>query len=350
MLGFNSKILRYNHKWLDKPGTPPPRLYRIRVRTNDGESPDISPARSTADFIEPVGNGVYDVFKYGDDLSKILWLSRNTEEIIEAEIDGVKNLTDAFSGCWNLKYVNDFDTSTVENMSGIFRECISLTETLDLNTSNVTNMHDMYMNCTGITTINQFDTSKATNMSGMFGYTRASSCPLLNTSSCTNMEAMFYASRITSLPLFDTSNVTNMWQFLAYNRYIEQVPAFDLHNVLVAQNMFRECTALKSLPDYNLSRCYDMVWMCYGCTSLTALPNFTIGTYPLPPYDFGIECKETFSGCTNVASGITRMYNKLAPAVMPGETPSPYSGCFYNCGSNTTAGAAELAQIPSDWK
>ena len=33
-----------------------------------------------------------------------------------------------------------------------------------------------------------------------------------------------------------------------------------------------------------------------------------------------------------------------------GHTPTNHKSTFYNCGRDTVTGAAELAQIPSDWK
>ena len=41
------------------------------------------------------------------------------------------------------------------------------------------------------------------------------------------------------------------------------------------------------------------------------------------------------------------LYNQLSTQTTP---PSSHSQTFYDCGSNTTTGSAELAQIPSDWK
>lgn len=54
-----------------------------------------------------------------------------------------------------------------------------------------------------------------------------------------------------------------------------------------------------------------------------------------------------FYGCTNVESGIIGTYNKFAAL---GAQVTNHDDCFENCGSNTVTGAAELAQIPSDWK
>jgi len=48
----------------------------------------------------------------------------------------------------------------------------------------------------------------------------------------------------------------------------------------------------------------------------------------------------------NVQSGALALYQQASSQDIP---PSQHSQTFYNCGSNTTTGAAELAQIPSDW-
>lgn len=54
-----------------------------------------------------------------------------------------------------------------------------------------------------------------------------------------------------------------------------------------------------------------------------------------------------FYNCTNVQSGALALYQQASTQTNP---PSKHNGTFSNCGSNTTTGAAELAQIPSDWK
>jgi len=54
-----------------------------------------------------------------------------------------------------------------------------------------------------------------------------------------------------------------------------------------------------------------------------------------------------FKGCTGVESGALALYQQASSQDIP---PTYHYQTFYNCGSNTTTGAAELAQIPSDWK
>jgi hypothetical protein len=54
-----------------------------------------------------------------------------------------------------------------------------------------------------------------------------------------------------------------------------------------------------------------------------------------------------FGYCNWVETGIIDTYNVLS-AKLTGS--SGHAGTFRNCGSSTTTGSAELAQIPSDWK
>jgi hypothetical protein len=56
--------------------------------------------------------------------------------------------------------------------------------------------------------------------------------------------------------------------------------------------------------------------------------------------------RRMFNDCLNVQSGALALYQQASTQTTP---PSEYYNTFYNCGSNTTTGAAELAQIPSSW-
>ena len=117
-----------------------------------------------------------------------------------------------------------------------------------------------------------------------------------NTTGITNMRQMFAAERpvdmsLTSVALFDTSSVTDMYK------------------------MFSECTLLTSIPLFDTSSATNMDYM--------------------------------FDYCRNVQSGALALYQQASSQANP---PSSHDRTFENCGSNTTTGAAELAQIPSDWK
>jgi surface protein len=75
------------------------------------------------------------------------------------------------------------------------------------------------------------------------------------------------------------------------------------------------------------------------CTSLTSIPLFNTSSVT--------NMSSMFDGCTNVQSGALALYQQASTQTTP---PSTHDQTFQNCGSSTTTGAAELAQIPSDWK
>ena len=113
-----------------------------------------------------------------------------------------------------------------------------------------------------------------------------------NTTGVTNMNHMFYACyRLTTVSLFDTSSVQNML------------------------GMFKECKALTSVPLFNT----------YSVTQISYM----------------------FDGCYNVETGALALYRRASTQANP---PSSHIKTFNGCGVNTTTGAAELAQIPEDWK
>lgn len=53
-----------------------------------------------------------------------------------------------------------------------------------------------------------------------------------------------------------------------------------------------------------------------------------------------------FYNCTQVQSGALALYQQASTQTTP---PTIYENAFWQCGSNTTTGAAELAQIPVAW-
>lgn len=176
---------------------------------------------------------------------------------------------------------------------GLLASSTNVTEVLGANTTGVTNMSYMCYGCTLLTTIPLFDTSSVTEMFGIFtSCSLLTTVPLLNTSSVTNMQSMFYGcSSLTTVSLFDTSSVTDM------------------------TSMFNGCSSLTVIPLFNTSSVTSMNNMCRNCS--------------------------------NVESGALALYNQASSQTTP---PSNHSFTFRGCGSNTTTGAAELEQIPSDWK
>ena len=169
----------------------------------------------------------------------------------------------------------------------------NIVEVLGANTTGITNMTGMFNFCTSLTTVALFDTSSVTDMHTMFNRcSLLTSVPLFDTSSVTNMQLMFYnCTSLTSVPLFDTSSVTNI------------------------EYMFNNCSSLTTVLLFNTSSVVFMAGM--------------------------------FENCKNVQSGALALYQQASTQANP---PSKHTGTFKNCGSDTTTGAAELAQIPEDWK
>lgn len=76
-----------------------------------------------------------------------------------------------------------------------------------------------------------------------------------------------------------------------------------------------------------------------NCTSLTYMPLLDVS---------GVnQCIQIFDGCVNIAGGIVDMYDALKVRC---SGVGDHGLAFRNCGINTTTGAAELSQIPADWK
>ena len=167
-----------------------------------------------------------------------------------------------------------------------------LLEVLGGNTTGVTDMFQLFMSCSGLTTVAVFDTS-----------------------SVTTTGAMFYGTAITTAPLYDLSSATT------------------------TSSMFSGCSSLTSVPLYNTGSVTNMARMFQGCSRLQTIPLFDTSS--------ATDMSSMFLSCNYVTSGSLALYQQASSQATP---PTSHSQCFYNCGSSTTTGSRELAQIPSDWK
>ena len=221
----------------------------------------------------------------------------------------VKTLVDSTNNIWDITYyTNDWFT--------LFHSNTDLLEVLGANTTNVTRMNHLFVKCSALSSVSLFDTTNVYDMQWMFGFCNSlSSVPLYDTSNVGNISHMFSnCTSLTSVPLFDTSNVGLMEGVFGGCGSLSSVPLFNTSKVVTMQNMFIG-TSLTSIPLFDTSKLQDMDWMFYGCG--------------------------------NVQSGALALYQQVSTQSIP---PSSHSQTFYNCGSNTQTGSAELAQIPSDWK
>lgn len=270
----------------------PPNTFR--VRTNDGNAPNKSNGATyeTATLVEGTSD-VYDIYKSGTDFSKLLIGGRNITEVLGANTTGITNMSYMFDTCTSLTTVPLFDTSSVTAMIQMFDDCYLLTAVPLFDTSNVTDMSFMFNTCQSLTNVPQFNTSSVTVMKSMF--------------------ARCY--KLTTVPLFDTSHVTDM------------------------NSMFYYCTVLTTVPLFDTSNATDMSYMFYNCQSLTSIPLFDTSSVTNMSY--------MFQYCYKVETGALALYQQASTHVI---APARHFYTFKDCGKNTTTGAAELAQIPSDWK
>ena len=166
-------------------------------------------------------------------------------------------------------------------------------------------------------TTDVYDVYKSgTSFYGLLSYsTNVTEVLGVNTTGITSLREMFsHCTSLTTVPLFDTSSITNTRSMFSNCTSLTTVPLFDTSSVSLMQNMFIYCSSLTTVPLFNTSSATNMGTM--------------------------------FQGCYNVQSGALALYQQ---ASSQDNVPDHYHA-FKDCGRDTTTGAAELAQIPSEWK
>lgn len=163
----------------------------------------------------------------------------------------------------------------------------------------------------------------------------------VNSTGVTDMYGLFHMCYYLEATVpFDVSSVTN-----AHNMYnkcrdrLQTLPSYNFANATKLESWCNECRQLTSVGKIIAPKCTNFQYMGYYCVALKELPEIEIGSNIT-----GINVTNMWYYASNVEDGITRMYNTLNGHC------SSYSGCFRNCGSNTTSGSAQLANIPSGWK
>lgn len=140
-----------------------------------------------------------------------------------------------------------------------------------------------------------------------------------------------------------TTNVYDVQDFMSTSNWnkssLVKILGANTEGVTSFYAAFSSCINLTEVALFDTSSVTDFTAIFNSCSNLTSIPNF--------PTDSATKCNDAFNSTVNVESGALNMYQKLSSRI---SDYSDYSHCFYGCGSNTTTGAAELAQIPSDWK
>lgn len=131
---------------------------------------------------------------------------------------------------------------------------------------------------------------------------------------------------------------TNFDYLFFYSRNIVEVLGANTTGITSMNAMFIYCDYLTSVSLFDTSNVTSMTEMFYICSSLTVIPLFDTSNT--------ISMLNMFRECVNVQSGALALYQQASTQQTP---PNNHAMTFYNCGSNTTTGSAELAQIPTSW-
>lgn len=137
----------------------------------------------------------------------------------------------------------------------------------------------------------------------------------------------------------NTAGIINMYNMFSGCIHLATVAIFNTTSLVSMSKMFYDCRALTTVPLFDTSNVTNMSTAFRGCTNLTAIPLFNTAKV--------IDMAQVFYNCSKVQSGALALYQQASTQATP---PKYHLETFYNCGSNTTTGTAELAQIPSDWK
>jgi hypothetical protein len=159
----------------------------------------------------------------------------------------------------------------------------------------------------------------------------------------------------------NSPQVTNMFGLFNQDHILETVHQFDTSGALDAQYMFNECYLLVSLCSMDLSQVttvYAMFAQCrelasppamntIRCTNFQRMFRYATGLVNIPEIrvDSATNVSMMFYKAEFVETGILRAYD-----LMKDISGLSHSQTFYQCGSSTESGRAELAQLPPGWQ
>lgn len=163
-----------------------------------------------------------------------------------------------------------------------------------------------------------------------------------NLGGITSVRDWLFDSRHALVGVSGIVGTSNMEDFsLMFNSLyrLQRVSLFDTSSGLLFGNMFSSCESIEEIPLFDTSNATNIGEICIDCSSLKRVPLFSVPNVTV--------CRRAFYRCYNVEGGALDLYNRLSALSISSYN---HSGTFAGCGVDTTTGAAELAQIPSDWK
>lgn len=140
--------------------------------------------------------------------------------------------------------------------------------------------------------------------------------------------------------VYSVTYENNDWSSLFANETnLVEVYGANTEGVTNMSSMFENATSLESVRLFDTTKVFNMSRMFNECSSLKWIPLFD--TSKIMNFDY------MMNQCVNLEVGALILYKQVSSQINP---PSYHLKAFCNCGSNTTSGSEELAQIPSNWK
>ena len=296
---FNNKILRLNNKTVGWTApVPPPVLYHVTTNGVNGTvvaTPNTGYNGDTITLSNTPDEG-YEFDSYS--LTGATLYDTNKFDIDNSDVNVVGNFIINYNPLNLPPNTVRVRTSDGNRPSGSYTTYESATLV-----AGTTDIYDIYKSGTDFTAL-LYNSNNTIEVLGA------------NTTGITIMHDMFSnCSSLISVALFDTSNVSDMSRMFVGCTSLTSVPRFDTSNVSNMSDMFDLCYALTNIPLFDTSNVSYMY--------------------------------RTFYCCYKVQSGALALYQQASSQATP---PSNHTQTFYRCGRDTETGAAELAQIPDDWK
>lgn len=157
-----------------------------------------------------------------------------------------------------------------------------------------------------------------------------------------HMRYTFAETSISTIPMFDASELQELQGAFMGCSNLETVPNLYTPNIWNLSWALNDCPNLRALPNWNTEHVTTFDYFCCNIH----VPNNYIEE--IPDYDVSSArtLERAFSNLPNVKVGMYRLYQKL---VALGDQVTNHVNVFAGTGINTQEGMAERALIPQSW-
>lgn len=249
-------------------------------------------------------------------------------ESISSFGNNIKNMDNAFNGCYNLSEVPDLNNTKITTMNNSFMNCTNLIKTPNL-PSTLTSIYSTFAGCTNLTTVSDIP-SNVTNMAYAFNKCSNISGRInINSLSVRNTSYTFSSGK--DKYIFCNGLVYNTLNTTWNNKNNCYVYSDDLFNPNMFNNTEYTDTSIV-LGDYNTSQNYtNIIIPTVYCGKEIDMNKFSFkNANKIKSIEFSKELSftniyNTFYGCTNLVN-ITNLPDNL----------TNITKAFYNCPNLTT--------------